>query len=297
MDDSFSGNLRIWDAAAPAEFQDPPVFDLGHSLAGPHNLSRFAGSLYAREALGPSTGVPGNGEVAEPYSLQWFLNAEYQRHRKHGRWIPRLLEFGKHSGEMLLGLGDGLGTDWVQYAQHGARVCVCSSSRDQVTLIRRNFELRGLSARFVHASAASLPLESATIDVACVSDLSPELDDLAPVVTEIYRVLKPGGKVLAVLPARYDIDFWLRCALPWQRWLAPRREDEVQQPRFTRRNLKRLFGRFVDARVYKRQLRRSEIPHLWRWLPRSLFEKCLGHLLLYKAFKPLSAAKAIQEAA
>src|SRR5262249_32875423 len=102
MDGSFSGNLRIWDAAAPAEFQDPPVFDLSHSLAGPHNLSRFAGRLYVQEALGPSAGGAGNGEGAEPYSLQWFLNAEYQRHRKHGRWIPRLLEFGKHSGETLL---------------------------------------------------------------------------------------------------------------------------------------------------------------------------------------------------
>ena len=36
------------------------------------------------------------------------------------RWIPKLLEFAKHSGEKLLGVGHGLGTDWVQYAQNGA---------------------------------------------------------------------------------------------------------------------------------------------------------------------------------
>src|SRR5207244_2319090 len=104
-----------------------------------------------------------------PYSLQWYLNIEAQRHRGQGRWIPRLLEFSKHSGETLLGLGEGLGTDWVQYARYGAAVVVCSPSGDQLSLIRRNFEQRGLSGRFIHASVTALPLESCTIDVACLS--------------------------------------------------------------------------------------------------------------------------------
>ena len=50
-----------------------------------------------------------------------------------------MLEFAKHSGEKLLGLGDGLGTDWVQYAQHGAGVIVCNDSRMHLELVRRNF--------------------------------------------------------------------------------------------------------------------------------------------------------------
>ena len=51
------------------------------------------------------------------------------------------MEFAKHSGETLLGLGNGLGTDWLQYARHGAAVIVCSSSAEQLALTRRNFEL------------------------------------------------------------------------------------------------------------------------------------------------------------
>ena len=83
-------------------------------------------------------------ELAEPYSLQWFLEAERFRYGRRGRWLPRLLEFGKHSGETLLGLGDGLGADWVQYARGGAEVTACSTSVETLALVRRNFE----SARF-----------------------------------------------------------------------------------------------------------------------------------------------------
>ncbi len=92
-------------------------------LGGPHNPREFAQRLYAFEALYPS--VPRRvDEQPEPYSLQWFLDIQNQRHSKHGRWIPRLLEFAKHSGETLLGLGHGLGTDWVQYAPWRPGDCV-----------------------------------------------------------------------------------------------------------------------------------------------------------------------------
>ena len=71
-------------------------------LPGPHSPSEFAQKLYAYESLNPP--VLRSEEEVEPYSLQWFLNIESQRHSRHGRWIPRLLEFAKHSGESLLGL-------------------------------------------------------------------------------------------------------------------------------------------------------------------------------------------------
>ena len=59
---------------------------------------------------------------------------------------------------------------------------------------------------------------------------------------------------------------------------------------FSRRGLKRLFGRFGEHRIHKRQLRRSDVPHLWRWLPLPLLERLMGRVLVLKAFKPLSAA-------
>jgi hypothetical protein len=68
-------------------------------------------------------------------------------------------------------------------------------------------------------------------------------------------------------------------------------------PHYSARGLRRLFGRFVEHRIHKRQLRRSEVPHLWRWLPLPLLERLMGHVLVLKAFKPLSAAIPFQAAA
>lgn len=284
-------HLRLWGGTAalapelPAEGEGP----------SPHWVE-FADQLYAWEALDPPTTRLPQDEATEPYTLQWFLNIENQRHGKQGRWIPRLLEFARHSGETLLGLGNGLGTDWIQYARHGAQVVVCSPSVEHLSLTRRNFELRGLGGRFLHASAISLPLENASIDVACVSSLLHEADDPMRVVQEVYRVLKPGGKVLAVTHAKYDVEFWSHVGFFWQRWF---KKTSLSDPseRFSGRRLKRLFDRFVEHRVYKRQLRRKEVPHIWRWLPVSLLERFMGHVLVLKAFKPLSAAIALQAAA
>jgi len=39
------------------------------------------------------------------------------------------------------------------------------------------------------------------------------------------------------------------------------------------------------------------VPHIWRWVPRSVLERVVGKVLVLKAFKPLSAAIAVQAAA
>ena len=100
-------------------------------------------------------------------------------------------------------------------------------------------------------------------------------------------------------PARYDIDFWARHCFFWSRWLAPAKRRLAIHPahRSSARDLCRLFGRFTEHRVRKRQLRRSEVPHVWRWLPLPLLERTMGRVLVLKAFKPLSAAIAVPMAA
>src|SRR5262249_40102189 len=143
---------------------------------------------------------PRKRDGLEPFSLGWFLEIEGLRLGRYGRWIPRLLEFNKHPGEKLLGMGPGLGTDWVQYARFGAEVVACCSTADQLALVQRNFELRGLAARFVTANPVTLPLAPASIDVAYVSTFLEDLSTAAAVVQEVFRILKPGGKVLALVP-------------------------------------------------------------------------------------------------
>jgi SAM-dependent methyltransferase len=262
------------------------------ALRGPHHPREFAQKLYAFESLQPVSRAVQPVADPEPYSLQWFLDIEKHRHSRHGRWIPKLLEFAKHSGETLLGLGHGLGTDWAQYAANGASVIVCSPSLAQLEVVRRNFLVRNLAGRFVHAVPTHLPLESSSVDVVCLSSLHHGIDNRESVVEEVYRVLKPGGKVLAVTPARYNVDFWSSLCFFWSGWLRPDKRRPAANPshRASSIELRNLFGRFAEHRIRKRQLRRSELPHVWRWLPMAVMSRLMGRVLVLKAFKPLSAA-------
>ena len=90
--------------------------------------------------------------------------------------------------------------------------------------------------------------------------------------------------------SRRDVDYWSSILLFWYRALLPGRNRAPRTPRLGGTELRRLFDGFIDHRVHKRQLRRSEVPHVWRWLPLPLLARLMGRFLILKAFKPLSAA-------
>jgi SAM-dependent methyltransferase len=249
-----------------------------------------ADRLYQREAFR----LPPRGRGLVPFTRNWFQHIEQQRYRRPGAWIPRVLEFGRHAGETILGLGDGLGTDWLQYARRGASVIACSDSREQLGLIQLNFRLSDHEARIAHAPPHALPFDGATIDVVCIQGLLHEVERPDLVIDEVYRVLRPGGKVIAVAPAKMDAEYWQDRLFPWRRWWSRSRPTPVG---VTARALKHDFSRFADHVIKKRHLRRSHLPQVWRPFPLPLLERLIGQFVILKAFKPLSAALASQVAA
>lgn len=249
-----------------------------------------ADRLYQREAFRP----PPRGRALVPFTRNWFQYIEQQRYRRPGAWIPRVLEFGRHAGETILGLGDGLGTDWLQYARRGASVIACSDSREQLGLIQLNFRLSDHETRIAHAPPHALPFDGATIDVVCIQGLLHEVERPDLVIDEVYRVLRPGGKVIAVAPAKMDAKFWQDRFFPWRRWWTGTKPAHVG---LTGRTLKHDFSRFADHVIKKRHLRRSHLPQVWRPFPLPLLERLIGQFVILKAFKPLSAALASQVAA
>jgi ubiquinone/menaquinone biosynthesis C-methylase UbiE len=290
MAGTFSRKLHVWENTPESVHEVYPLAD-SPQHSGNKGIDPQAGSieqLYIKECLVPPGHRRRHKEQAEPLTLQWYLSIETQRYGRFGAWLPRILEFNKHAGETLLALGQGLGTDWAQYARNSVSVVACSPSTEQLALIRRNFELRNLRARYLHSQPHALPLESASVDVVAVNALHQAVDAVSNL-GEIYRVLKPGGKVLVIATSRYDVDFWVHKVLIWRNWLGlNRRAYDSSLPRYSRRDLSRMFSQYVDQRTHRRQLRRSEVPHGWRWLPLPVLTRIAGRVVVLKAFKPLS---------
>jgi hypothetical protein len=57
------------------------------------------------------------------------------------------------------------------------------------------------------------------------------------------------------------------------------------------------FSALTEQRTYRRHLRRAEVPHVCRIFPLPLLERIYGRVLIFKAFKPVSAALPVPQAA
>lgn len=273
MDSASHGNLRLY-SSGPDGSADP------HELA---NRELIRPHTYRRAPRGP-----------EPFSPAWFDEIESRRYARHGAWLPAALEFNRHPGESVLLLNPGLGTDAVQYLKHGMEVTLAAAPHDHPTLLQANLEHRGLKARMASWDESTLPFADSEFDIALFNGLHRSGAEPAVIVAELFRVLKPGGKIISLFPAKFDAGYWQDIALPLQYLYWHRPPDPTTSPKTTSRSLRRLFTKFEEHRVCKRHLRRSELPHLWRLWPLTLMERFLGRVLVFKALKPLSASRTAQ---
>ncbi len=244
-----------------------------------------------RELIRPPTVRHGRREC-EPFSGAWFEELELKRYQRHGHWLEHALEFGRHPGESFLLLGCGMGTDAVHYARTGTHVTVACAPHEYPHLVRENFVRHGLDAEFATLTGPQLPFADGAFDVVSWNSLYDTAEPDALRIEEIFRVLKPGGKVIALFPARYDTAFWQSKFLPFARLYWRRPPDPATAPKTSARELRRNFAQFTEHRVAKRHLRRGELPHAWRILPLMVLERVMGRVLVLKAKKSISAARA-----
>jgi SAM-dependent methyltransferase len=285
MDGSASfGNLRVYPGEPPAADPPPPALPDPLVLAG-------------RELIRPPADRRKPARGPEPFTAAWFDELDHKRYARHGGWLPGALEFGRHPGESLLVLGPGIGSDAAHYLRTGTPVTIAFSPDDHPDLVRGNLARHGLTARTVPLDGTHLPVPDGAFDVACWNALYQPAADVPGLAEELYRVLKAGGKVIALFPAKYDAGFWQDVLMPLQQFYWRRPADPAAAPKRTGRELRAVFGQFAEHRVKKRHLRRSEITHLWRVLPRVVLERLIGRVLVLKAFKPISAARTATHAA
>jgi len=104
-----------------------------------------------------------------------------------------------HPGETVLDLGSGGGIDVLLSARRvspGGTAYGLDGSPDMIALARDNAATAGVTnAEFLHGRIENIPLPGASVDVVisnCVINLSA---DKPRVLAEIFRVLRPGGRI------------------------------------------------------------------------------------------------------
>lgn len=240
---------------------------------------------------------------ADPNTLDWYLEVERYRYVEYGPWMPRLMEFAQHRGKRLLEIGAGLGTDHAQFAKNGAITTDLDLSSGHLEHARRNFALRGLQGTFIHGDAENLPFADGSFDVVYSNGVIHHTPNTQRVVDEIFRVLKPGGRVIIMVYAENSLHYWrnLFYALGIEQGRLQRSSmgqimsESVELSEhgakplvkvYTRARLHRMFHRFVNRKIYQRQMTPAERPRVLRRVPVSVLERFLGWNLIIKADKP-----------
>ena len=239
---------------------------------------------------------------AEPHTLAWFLEIERHRYRDYAPWMPSLMEFDRHAGEDVLEIGGGVGTDLAQFARHGARVTDVDLSAGHLQLAAENVRLRGLDGRFVHDDGEALPFPSASFDLVYANGVIHHTPDTPRLIAEIHRVLRPGGRVIAMVYAESSWHYWREQV--WRNGLVRGRlanesigailSDSVEVSAndarplvkvYSRERLLRLFAAFADVTIVQRQLTAAELPLPLRPF-RSALERVAGWNLIVKGRRP-----------
>lgn len=244
-------------------------------------------------------------KTAPRHTLDWFLEVERHRYQEYAPWMPETMEFAQHSGRKVLEIGAGLGTDLAQFARHGAIVTDYDLSAGHLELAKENFALRGLSGEFLHGDAEQLPFDDDEFDVVYSNGVIHHTPNTQLALSEIHRVLKPGGKAIVMVYAEDSLHYWgtqvyalgvcggmlSKHSIGGIMSRSVEMSDNDARPLvkvYTRRRLRRMFRDFENVRIVKRQLTEAEIPGPLRWMSSDLLGRIVGWNLVAKGYKPVS---------
>jgi glycosyltransferase involved in cell wall biosynthesis/ubiquinone/menaquinone biosynthesis C-methylase UbiE len=241
---------------------------------------------------------------ASQHTLDWFLEVERYRYEEYAPWMYETMEFARHSGERILEIGGGLGTDLAQFAKHGAITTDIDLSCGHLAHAQENFKLRELVGIFLHQDAEILPFQDESFDVVYSNGVIHHTPNTQRVVDEIYRVLKPGGKAIVMVYAENSLHYWrnlvgflgLR-----QNMLETFSIGEIMSRHveitendarplvkvYTKQRLRKLFAQFQRTSIVQRQMIAAEVPRVISWIALPLLGKMMGWNLIIKAQKPI----------
>lgn len=137
-------------------------------------------------------------------SREFFDDLKEYRFDKN-RYLRKVVDFSGYGGKKLLEVGCGVGIDLVEFAKGGALVSGIDISERAVDLAKTNFDHHGLQADLRVMDGQHLGFDDNTFDVAYAHGVLPYTIDVAQIIQEIHRVLKPGGE--AILQA-YNRHSW-----------------------------------------------------------------------------------------
>ena len=161
---------------------------------------------------------------------EYYKSDEYYSHQQNTKgFIPRIYEFVKsfnikHKVNLalkdlpqgrLLDIGCGVGDFLLEVKNKGWQIVGIEPSDDAKTIAQQRLGIRP------HDPAESKNMDDASFDVITLWHVLEHVDDLKSQISELYRLLKPNGRLIIALPnyQSFDSQYYKD---KWAAWDVPR---------------------------------------------------------------------------
>jgi ubiquinone/menaquinone biosynthesis C-methylase UbiE len=216
-------------------------------------------------------------------SVEYFAEIEAKRYRYHYHLTDLFAELRATdlSRQRAIEIGCGIGIDTVSLARLGFREVVGVDLTAAAIAVARQRALdEGIrNVRYDTANAEALPFPDASFDCAYSFGVIHHTPSIHNALTEIHRVLVPGGRALIMIYHRHSLVDLVHQLfhLPYE---SPRNLGD-QCPvvnRYTRSEARALFDGFTDIRVHTDYPFTYGMRHVSRLVPISI-QRALGRAI------------------
>jgi ubiquinone/menaquinone biosynthesis C-methylase UbiE len=141
-----------------------------------------------------------------PIGTKEFFEELEKYHYEKLEYLLQIIDFNAYKEKKLLEIGCGLGIDLVRFAKGGAIVTGVDLTDNAIELARRNFELHGVNGELLVMNGEDLSFNDNSFDIVFVQGVLAYSSHAELMISEIYRVLKPGGEAILMM---YHRNSWL----------------------------------------------------------------------------------------
>jgi SAM-dependent methyltransferase len=167
----------------------------------------------------------GTRDLAGADRARFFRELEDTRYQLEP-YIRTFARFHEGKGKKVLEVGVGAGTDFVNWVRAGADATGIDLTSEGVSLTRERLALEGLHATVLQGDAERLPFPDNSFDLVYSYGVVHHSPDTARAVSEIHRVLRPGGRARVMI---YHLHSWVTLMvwgmnglLRGRPWMSPR---------------------------------------------------------------------------
>lgn len=235
-------------------------------------------------------------------SLEFFKQTEKHRYTLYP-YLKELMEFGRYKSKKVLEIGVGEGIDHCQFARNKADLCGIDLTPRHIIMTRQRLKAFGLESNLQIADAENLPFANNTFDLVYSCGVLFLVPKSLQAVDEIYRVLKPGGKVIALFYNKNSFQYYVNILI-WngivrgelqylaldklKSWYAGDGFGYPPLKYFNKKGLQKLFHSFRKQNFYITTFGPQQLPIISSFLPRKVIDslsRYFGYYITIKASK------------